>query len=138
MITSIEFDDAPSYPCETTALHRVTGKLFDRDDEHMADYIVSWPLVSSEKPLSIDFIFREWNEDTEAVEGAVVSVHFHQDEKGLGLRIVDGDVSFLKLEGVHKAYSNQEIREWIPMQQLVQHACQFILVHDDRILLPRS
>ena len=145
MIASIELDDIPSpalvtskCTCCDKPLSRVSGKLFDLEDEHMADYVITWHREPSPKPATFDFIFKKWNEDSELEEGAGVSLLFHRDEKTAGVQLIDGNPELLKLEGVVRVYSKEEIREWLPMQQLVQQACQFILSNDDRLAVIRT
>ncbi len=140
MIASIELDEQPnpalpdeSCPCCDKSLSRITGKLFDLDDEEMAAYIITWHTEPCEKPATLDFVFKEWNEEKEEEEGAVVSLKLHRQEDQAGVQLVDGNKTLLEQANADKVYTAEEIREWVPMQQLIQQSCQFIMVNDDRL-----
>ena len=88
MIASIELNDTPGIYAEFLNTETcVSGSLFDMEDEHLADYLVYCIAMGDNAAniaLQFDFIFKEWNEDSETEEGALVSLIFSKNEGGFG------------------------------------------------------
>jgi hypothetical protein len=145
MITSIEIDEVPF--CDPALLVNIngggnwllaTGHLFDGEDAHMGDYLLSWNDPANGLPAHLDFIFMEWNDETDQDEGAVVSMQYRTDPEGAGFQLIDGRQALKCLPGVTKVYTRDDIREWVPMQHLIQQTCRFLLANDDRFLLVQT
>lgn len=138
MIASIELNDTAGMYAEYLGQKTcIGGCLYDMEDEQLADYLVYRVEGSGEQAkiaIQFDFVFKEWNEETESDEGAIVSLVFSKREGGFGFQLIDGNANLLPAESVVKAYSVDDIKNWVPMQQLVQTASQFILNNDERIL----